>query len=170
MVTHTLIDTDDGLGETVATYLFDIHLARSLLRSSTATVAASLVGIGLTTRVTGRVVEAPTLTPVVLGGLAMAASWGVLIAATRLRRRSDLFVIRRFGLAHHHDGRVSFTRWVDIAGVTHSGSGRRSRLSRWAGGEYCCRVDLRDGSTSTFDNYVLDAATLGSEIERRSLL
>ena len=169
VVTNTLIDTGADLGDTVDVYVFDVGLARGLLVSSGVTLTASLMGLFVMTRFGGGGVAASVLTPVVLSVLALSAAWALLVAATRLRRRRDRFVVRRFGLAHHHDRIVTFTRWVDIAVVTHSGSNDGSRIARLSGTEYRCRIDLRDGGIRVFDNYVVDGAALGQEIERRSL-
>ncbi len=169
MVTNTLIDTGDDLGDTEDIYVFDVSLARRLLISSLVLLGVALVGLVVVIRFAGDGITTSLLAPVALGSLALAASWGLLIAATRLRRRGDRFIVRRFGLAHHHNEAITLIRWVDIAVVTHSGTDDGSRIARTFGTEYRCRIDLRDGGSSTFDNYVLDAAALGREIERRSL-
>ncbi len=170
MVTNTLIDTESDLGDTVATYVFDVRLAHNLLLWSGLVLAGSLASLTIVIGTAGSGIVRDVLTPILLIGAALVAAWGVLLATTRLRRKTDRFVVRSFGLAHHHDGQVTRTRWVDVVLVTHSGSQAGSRIARWIGSDYVCRIDLRAGGTSTFDNYVADAVSLGQEVERRSLL
>lgn len=113
---------------------------------------------------------ASILTPSLFAGIGLLTAWGVAIAVARLRRSDDLFVVHRFGLARHHDSGITRTRWVDIVSVDQVGPGRGSRLARWNGSDYVCRIERRDGTTITFDNYIVDAPSLGRAIEQRSLL
>lgn len=169
MVTNTLTDTESDLGDTVATYVFDTRLAHTLLIWSGLALAGCLAGLVIVIGTAGSGMATAVIAPILLIGVALVAAWGVLLATTRLRRKSDRFVVRKSGLAHHHDGLVTRTRWVDIALVTHSGSQTGSRMARWNGGDYRCRVEVRGAGTRMFDNYVVDAVSLGREIESRSL-
>lgn len=172
MVANTLIGTDDDLGDTVATYVFDVRLAHSLLLASGSALTGCLVVgiVGSASHLLGNGAIASVLVSVVLGAVALLAAGGVASAITRLRRSDDLFVVHHFGLARHHRGGVARTRWVDIAMVIHAGANVGAVLPRWNGSDYVCRIGLRDGTATTFDNYIVDAAALGRDIEQRSLL
>jgi len=170
LVTNTLTSTDDDLGDTVATYVFDIRLARSLLLVSGLAFVGCAVTWALMTSIRGEGGISSVLISAPFAVTGLLTAWGVAVAATRLRRSDDLFVVHRLGLAHHHDSGVTRTRWVDIASVDHVGPEGGSRTARWNGSDYVCRVERRDGTSVTFDNYIIDAPSLGRAIEQRSLL
>lgn len=167
MPTNTLIDTSDDLGDTIATYLFDIELADSLLTSAGMTLAGCLTAVAAVALFAGDETIS-LMTTVVLAAAALIAAWGVLVASSRLRRKDDRFVVRRLGLTHHHGATVTHTKWTDIASVEHSGTPSGSQLTRWNGNDYRCQINLRNGSTNVFDNYVVSATSLGHEIEQHS--
>lgn len=168
MATNTLLGADDDIGDIVDTFFFDVRLARSLLVVSGLVCVATLgVGLPAADHLPGNTMMSVLFLALMLGS-GFAALWGVVIAATRLRRRSDRFVVHQHGLAWHREGSVLRIRWVDVTAVTHSGPNSGSRLGRWLGTDYLCRVDRRRGSPISFDSYVINASALGSEIATRS--
>lgn len=171
MVATTLVGTDDDLGDTVASYVFDVRLARGLLITAGAVfTACAVASVLMSTPLFPWSGVVFSMLMVALIGSALAAAWGVLIGASRLRRSDDRFVVHRLGLAHHQGQHIARVRWVDIAAVHQIGPRQASRLALWNGSAYRCHVERRDGASTTFDNYVVDAVGLGGEIERRSLL
>lgn len=167
MATNTLIGADDDIGDTVDTFVFDLRLARSLLSVSGLVVAGSAgAGTGVVAlHLFGRGSSMTILLSAVVIISGAVGAWGVVVAGSRLARRNDRFVVHRRGFARHHDGSVVHTRWSDIETVTETGTNRGSRLARWSGADYLCRIERRDGVTTTFDNYIVDAAVLGREVE-----
>ncbi len=167
MPTNTLTDTHDELGDTVPTYVFDVALAESLLSSSGMVLAGCLAAMAAVRLLIGGGTVSLLVTAVLVS-MTLVAAWGLLLAVSRLRRKEDRFVVDPLGLSRHQGTSVVHTRWTDIASVTHVGSNSGSRAARWNGTDYRCRIELRDGSVTVFDNYVVDAVSLGSEIARRS--
>lgn len=176
MVAKILIGTDDDLGDDdlgdiVDVYVFDVRLAQRLLVSSgLMLVACAAAGAAMSRQPFSGNRLIFSILVALLVSTALAAAWGVLIGATRLRRSGDRFVVHRRGFARHHGGLATRTRWVDIAAVHHIGPHGGSKLTAWNGRAYVCRIERRDGSSTTIDNYVVDAVRLGREIEQRSLL
>jgi hypothetical protein len=168
LAANALLGIHDDLGDIIDTFKFDVALARSLAVASIMLCVVTLGGAVVGSHLVQGATSASIAVTAVMIASGLVGLWGIAVAFTRQRRRDDCFVVHRRGFAWRHDSAVITIRWSDITLVTYTGPNTGTRLGRWLGTDYLCRVDRNDGPAVYFDSYIVDASVLGQQITNRS--